>query len=68
MATRNKLCPQCDIRRFCVKNEVGERCVVTVSKDGIIEPIHPEESLDGFDLETLYCLGCSWRGGVWSLK
>ncbi len=65
---KNKLCPQCDIRRFCVKNENGEMRVVTVSSEGVIELVHPEESLDGFDLNILYCLGCSWKGSKSSLK
>lgn len=65
---KNKLCPQCAIRRFCVKNEAGERRVVTVSSEGEIELVHPEESLEGFDLDVVYCLGCSWSGSVKSLK
>ncbi len=65
---RNKLCPQCDIRRFSVKNDAGEIRVVTVSENGVIELVHPEESLEGFDLGTLHCLGCSWKGSVRSLR
>ena len=61
---RNKLCPQCKIRRFQVKNAQGNAVVVTVSENNEIQPIHPEQSLDGFDLEVLYCLGCSWKGSV----
>jgi hypothetical protein len=51
-----------------VKNEAGERRVVTVSSEGEIELVHPEESLEGFDLDVVYCLGCSWSGSVKSLK
>lgn len=65
---KNKLCPQCNIHRFCVKNESGERRVVTVSGEGVIELVHPEESLEGFNLEILYCLGCSWSGSVRALR
>ncbi len=61
---RNKLCPQCKIRRFQVKNAQGNAVVITVSENNEIQPIHPEQSLDGFDLEVLYCLGCSWKGSV----
>ncbi len=61
---KNKLCPQCKIRRFQVKNERGESVVVTVSEKNEIIPVHPEESLEGFDLTVLYCLGCSWKGSV----
>lgn len=61
---KNKLCPQCKIRRFQVKNSQGDAVVVTVSENNEIQPVHPEQSLDGFDLEVLYCLGCSWKGSV----
>ena len=64
---KNKLCPQCKIRRFQVKNERGEAVVVTVTENDEIVPIHPEESLEGFDLTVLYCLGCSWKGSVHKL-
>lgn len=60
----NKICPQCKIRRFQVKNEKGECVVVTVDMDNNIIPIHEGESLEGFDLDVLYCLGCSWKGSV----
>lgn len=60
----NKICPQCKIRRFRIKNDADEWLVVTVTKDNQIIPIHPEQSIDGFDIEVLYCLGCSWKGSV----
>lgn len=59
---KNKLCPQCKIHRFRVKNEKGESVVVTVNENLEVIPIHEGTSLDGFDLELLYCLGCSWKG------
>jgi hypothetical protein len=59
---RKKLCPQCKIHRFNVKNDKGETVVVIVNENYEIIPVHPEESLDGFDVTTLYCLGCSWQG------
>ena len=65
--SRNKLCPQCKIRRFQVKNDAGQYVVVMVSENNEIIPVHDDESLDGFDLTVLYCLGCSWKGSVKSL-
>ena len=55
-------CPQCKINRFGVRNGKGESVVVTVNHAYEIIPIHPEESLEGFDLSIVYCLGCSWSG------
>jgi hypothetical protein len=55
-------CPQCKINRFRVRNGKGESVVVTVNDAYEIIPIHPEESLEGFDLSIVYCLGCSWSG------
>ena len=55
-------CPQCKINRFRVCNEKGESVVVIVNDAYEIIPIHPEESLEGFDLSIVYCLGCSWSG------
>ena len=59
-----KLCPQCKIHRFYLKNDAGERLVVIVNQDKEIIPIHEHESLEGFDTSVLYCLGCSWKGTV----
>lgn len=61
---KNKVCPQCKIRRFMVKNNNGNFVVVTVDENSNIIPLHEEESLDGYDLSILYCLGCSWKGSV----
>lgn len=61
---KNLLCPQCKIRRFYLLNSAGERLVVTVTKEKEIQPIHENESLDGYDTSLLYCLGCSWKGTV----
>jgi len=65
--SKNKLCPQCKIRRFQVKNDSGDCIVVTVTESNEIIPVHENESLEGFDLDVLYCLGCSWKGSVKSL-
>ena len=61
-------CPQCDIHRFQVKNNEGKNIVVTVNEFYEVIPIHPTESLEGYDLTMLYCLGCSWTGSPQSLK
>lgn len=65
--SRNKLCPQCKIRRFQVKSTDGRCVVVTVNENYEIIPVHENESLEGMDLSVLYCLGCSWKGSVKSL-
>ncbi len=65
---RGKLCPQCKIHRFYLKNESGDRLVVTVTQEKEIIPIHENESLEGFDTSILYCLGCSWSGSVHRLS
>jgi hypothetical protein len=56
------VCPQCGIDRFFVLNKQGNRLLVKVNRDYEIVLINPEDNLDGFDLDLLYCLGCSWKG------
>jgi hypothetical protein len=65
---RNLKCPQCEIHRFYVKNEKAETLLVTVDERYEVVPVHPGDSLDGFDLTMLYCLGCSWAGSPKSLR
>ncbi len=60
--TRKRKCPQCQIPSFFVKNEKGERRLVYILQDGNIVAKYPEESLDGFNLDEVFCLGCSWNG------
>ena len=36
--------------------------LVYVDENHNIVPKYPEESLEGFDLTEVYCLGCSWHG------
>ena len=50
-----------------MKNDSGDCIVVTVTESNEIIPVHENESLEGFDLDVLYCLGCSWKGSVKSL-
>lgn len=59
---RKRLCPQCKIANFYVSNEKGERRLVFVTADFEMVPSKVGESLEGFDLTVIYCLGCSWSG------
>ncbi|HEY6915132.1 MAG TPA: hypothetical protein VI413_10685 [Paludibacter sp.] len=61
-------CPQCEIHRFFVKNQKEETLLVNVTDQYDVVPVHPDQSLEGFDLNLLYCLGCSWKGSPKSLK
>ncbi len=67
MSNRKRLCPQCKIHRFRVKNDAGESVVVIVTEEYEVVPVLEGVSLEGFDLEVLYCLGCSWKGSPRSL-
>ncbi|WP_072530251.1 hypothetical protein [Bacteroides ilei] len=59
---RKMLCPQCKIAAMYVKNEKGDRLLVYVMEDGSVVPKNPVESLEGYDTDEVYCLGCSWHG------
>ena len=59
---KKMLCPQCKIAAMYVKNEAGERRLVYVTSEGEVVPKKEEESLEGFDLNEGFCLGCSWHG------
>ena len=59
---KKKKCPQCDIHAFFVKNEEGSRRLVYILTDGKVVAKYPEESLEGFDVAEVFCLGCSWHG------
>ncbi|MDD2564577.1 MAG: hypothetical protein PHU27_10220 [Salinivirgaceae bacterium] len=61
-------CPQCGIRRFHLKNEKGETLLVQITREFVIVPVNTNESVEGFDQTTLYCLGCSWIGTIKELK
>lgn len=65
---RKLSCPQCEIHRFVVKNENNETRLVNVTDQYEVVVVHEGESLDGFDLTLLYCLGCSWKGSPKSLR
>lgn len=59
---RKRICPQCQIAAFYVKNESGDRRLVYVLSDGTVTAKYPDESLEGFCLDEVFCLGCSWHG------
>ena len=65
---RNLKCPQCEIHRFFVKNDKAETVLVTINDQYEVVKVHPDDSLEGFDLTMLYCLGCSWSGSPKSLR
>jgi len=62
------VCPQCGTAVFYVTNKAGERLNVKVNRELEIIPTDETKQLDGFDLNVLYCLGCSWSGSVYQLK
>ena len=59
---KRRLCPQCKIPNFYVLNEKKERRLVFVTVEFEIIAAKEGESLEGFDLAVIYCLGCSWSG------
>lgn len=68
MVVRYLVCPQCGIIRFLVKNNDGESVVVQVTREFEVVAVNPDESLEGFNLDFFYCLGCSWKGSRNKLK
>ncbi|WP_294139978.1 hypothetical protein [uncultured Sanguibacteroides sp.] len=62
------LCPQCGIRRFYVKDSEGNQCLVQITTTYEVVPVNEGDSLEGFNTEIVYCLGCSWSGSVKRLK
>lgn len=68
MGVRYLVCPQCGIIRFQVKNDDGATLVVQVTTEFEVVPVTAGESLDGYNLDYLYCLGCSWKGSIKNLK
>lgn len=62
------VCPQCGIANFYVKNDAGERLNVKVSSVLGIIPVDKSKNIDVYNLEILYCLGCTWQGKVSELK
>ena len=62
------VCPQCGIANFYIKNNSGDRLNVKVTRDFEIVLVDKTKSLEGFNLEELFCLGCSWQGKKSELK
>lgn len=56
------VCPQCKIAAMYVKNVAEERRLVYVTSEGEVIPKKEGESLEGFNLDEVFCLGCSWHG------
>ena len=44
------VCPQCGIANFYVKNSIGERLNVKVTRELDIIPVDESKSLEGFNL------------------
>ena len=61
---RKLKCPQCKISNLYIKNEFGERRLIFVMQDYSIVASKEEETVEGFNLDIIYCLGCSWSGSV----
>lgn len=59
---RKLKCPQCKISNLYVKNSEGERRLIFIAEDFTIQPAKEGETLEGFNLEIIFCLGCSWKG------
>ena len=62
------LCPQCKIASMYVKNDKEERLLVYVTEGGKVVPKYRGDSMEGFDLSEVYCLGCSWHGSPKEVK
>lgn len=59
---KKRICPQCKVANLYVKNQNGDIRLVYVDNNGEIKPKKQGEDLEGFNLSTVYCLGCSWSG------
>lgn len=62
------VCPQCGISNFYIMNEKGERLNIKVNRKLEIVAKDTEKSLKEFNLDKIFCLGCSWSGTVNQLK
>ena len=61
---KKMLCPQCKIAAMYVKNAAGERLLVYVTDQGEVVPKDPSQSLEGFDVSEVFCLGFSQTSGA----
>lgn len=63
------MCPKCQIPNFYLKSTNSSDILpVYVSYEGEIIPKREGDSVEGYDTETIYCLGCSWSGAVKARK
>ena len=46
---------------------LGNILIIKISKEGKIVPKDSSLDLNDFNIEIIYCLGCSWNGPVSSL-
>lgn len=65
---KKRRCPQCDIYSFYILNEKNESILVYVNEDYKVIARNPKESLEGYNIDTVYCLGCSWNGSPRNLR
>ncbi|MGL4993029.1 MAG: hypothetical protein ACRC6R_02665 [Bacteroidales bacterium] len=61
---KKRLCPACKVSTLYLLNSKGERLSIYVDQDYKIHPKNQEDTLEGFDTDTIYCYGCSWSGNV----
>lgn len=61
---RKLLCPKCKISNLFLKNDQNERRLIYVLADHTIIPAKENETLLGFNLDEIFCLGCSWSGSI----
>ena len=61
---RKRMCPKCQIPNFYLKGDGEDILPIYVTLDGDIIAKREGDTLDGYDTDTIYCLGCSWSGNV----
>lgn len=65
---KKKVCPACKIAALFLINTQGERLSIYVDEHYTIIPKQAETSIEGFNTETIYCYGCSWKGSIKMLR
>lgn len=61
---KHKTCPQCGITNFYLKDNLGNRLLIKISREGQIIPKDSKANLKDFNTDIIYCLGCSWSGPI----
>ena len=64
---RKLMCPKCQIPNFYLKGGGDDILPVYITSNGEIRPKREGDTLDGYDADVIYCLGCSWSGSVTTL-